>query len=162
MSEQPATLLRTAPSWLLNRAAAIAQRLVTESLEEAGARRPHVALLAALAEFGPQSQADLGRRCGIDRSDMVALVNDLSGRAMVAREPDATDRRRNVITLTPAGDVFLADLRARLEESQAALLAGLAPDERHQLVALLTRVVESHPEFVAGGWAPAGNSRNSA
>lgn len=159
MSEQPPTVLRTQPSWLLSRAAMIAQRVAADALGKADARRVHVCVLATLAEFGPHSQADLGRRCGIDRSDMVALINDLAGDAFVARAPDATDRRRNVITLTAAGQRQLEALLALLETSQEALLAGLSPEERAQLTLLLARVVESHPGFVAGGWAQTGGER---
>ncbi len=159
MSEQPPALLRTMPSWLLNRAAMIAQRLVADALGQADARRVHVCVLATLAEFGVHSQADLGRRCGIDRSDMVALINELAGDGLVAREPDEADRRRNVITLTAAGQRQLGNLLALLEPSQEALLVGLSSEERAQLAALLARIVESHPEFVAGGWAQTGSER---
>ena len=159
MSEQPPTLLRTMPSWLLNRAAMIAVRLGADALGQVGARRVHVCVLATLAEFGAHSQADLGRRCGVDRSDMVALINELAEGGFVARTPDAADRRRNVITLTAAGQSQLEDLVTRLEPSQDALLVGLSPEERAQLMGLLTRIVESHPEVVAGGWAPTGSER---
>jgi DNA-binding MarR family transcriptional regulator len=147
------------PSWLLSRAALIAQRLVADALGQAGARRVHVCVLATLAESGVHSQADLGRRCGIDRSDMVALINELAEDGLVARAPDDRDRRRNVITLTATGQRRLDDLLALLEPGQEALLGGLSAEERAQLAVLLARVVDSHPEFVAGGWAQTGGER---
>src|SRR3954470_16913777 len=98
------------PSWLLNQAALPTQRIVTDALGTVGARRPHYSVLAALAEFGPASQAALGRKCGIDRSDVVALVNELSGAGRLERTPDPDDRRRNVIAITAAGRDFLAEL----------------------------------------------------
>src|SRR3954452_16503818 len=90
--------LRTLPSWLLNQAALPGQGLVADALETIGAHRSHYALLAALDEFGPDSQIALGRRIGVDRSDMVALVNRLATDGLVRRDPDPDDRRRNVIT----------------------------------------------------------------
>ena len=162
MSEQPATILRTTPSWLLSRAALIAQRLVADALAGAGARRYHVSVLTTLAEFGPLSQADLGRRCGIDRSDMVELINDLSAQACVARSPDEVDRRRNVISLTGAGKQRLAVLRTLVDAAQDELLSGLSAADRAEFVSLLTRVVESHPEFVAGGWPSPASERSRA
>ncbi|MEV1160285.1 helix-turn-helix domain-containing protein, partial [Micromonospora chokoriensis] len=72
--------LRTSPTWLLNQTAAHATRLLSEGFAAHDLRGYHYRLLAALAEDGPASQADLGRRCGIDRSDVVAAVNDLAGR----------------------------------------------------------------------------------
>jgi DNA-binding MarR family transcriptional regulator len=136
--------LRSLPSWLLNQAALPAQRLVSEALRALGAQRSHVSLLAAVDEFGPASQADLGRRCAIDRSDMVALINDLSGQGLVRREPDPEDRRRNVITITDEGRDRLGALGAVLADVQDALLDPLSADERRQLVRLLTRIVDHH------------------
>ncbi|GAB3935357.1 hypothetical protein GCM10027614_09950 [Micromonospora vulcania] len=101
--------LRTTPSWLLNQTASHAGRLVSEGFAAHDLRGYHARLLAALAEDGPSSQADLGRRCGIDRSDVVAAINDLVGRGFVVRAPDPADRRRNVINLTDAGADEAAD-----------------------------------------------------
>jgi len=132
------------PSWLLNRAAMHATRAVAERVREAGVRRPHFTVLVALDEGGPSSQADLGRRLGIDRSDLHAVVNDLERDGLVTRERDERDRRRNVIGLTPAGRDALRDLDARVEAAQADLLAPLSAAERQELERLLRRVVEHH------------------
>ena len=136
--------VRGLPSWLLNQAALAANRLVGDGLSAVGAHRSHYAVLAALDEFGPASQAALGRRCGIDRSDMVALVNVLSRDGLVGRRPDAADRRRNVITITAAGRRRLRALEAVVAGLQDALLTPLSAAQRDQLVALLRRVVEHH------------------
>ncbi|MEU6149221.1 MarR family transcriptional regulator [Actinosynnema sp. NPDC047251] len=136
--------LRDTPSWLLNSVAVVAQRLVTEGLGAQGARRYHYSLLAALEEFGPASQADLGRRGGVDRSDVVATVNELSERGFVQRAPDPGDRRRNVVTLTEAGAAHLRHLADVLAGAQDALLAPLAGGEREELVRMLTKVLEHH------------------
>jgi DNA-binding MarR family transcriptional regulator len=138
------TRVRTKPSWLLNQAAIPASRLVAERLASVGARRYHYVLLAALDEVGPASQADLSRRTTIDRSDMVAAVNELAERGLVQRTPDPTDRRRNVITLTTAGRRQLRKLDTLLAKAQDDLLAPLSPEERLELVDLLTRVIDHH------------------
>lgn len=139
--------LRALPSWLLNQAARPAQHLVTEGLRAVGAQRYHYSVLAALDEFGPASQIALGRRSGIDRSDMVAVVNDLTAQGSVSRQPDATDRRRNVVTITPAGHRHLQALDDIVNGAQRDLLAPLSADERAELVRLLGKVVDHH----AGG-----------
>jgi DNA-binding MarR family transcriptional regulator len=142
------TRLRTLPSWLLGQAAIPAQRLVAEELADVGAHRWHVSVLAALDEFGPDSQVALGRRCGIDRSDMVALLNDLDGDGYVRRSPDPGDRRRNVVTISAAGRRRLAVLGRRVDAAQEALLAPLTPRQRADLVDLLGRVVAHHAPSV--------------
>lgn len=135
--------LKSTPSWLLNQAGGYATRLVSEGLGTVGAKRYHYSLLAALAEFGPDSQAALGRRCGIDPSDMVATVNDLEGHDLVSRTTDPADRRRNAITITAAGKHHLGKLDGVLAGAQDRLLDALSTPERAELVRLLTKVVES-------------------
>ncbi|MEU8156138.1 MarR family transcriptional regulator [Micromonospora sp. NPDC048986] len=136
--------LSTTPSWLLNQTAGHATRLLSEGFAAHDLRGYHYRLLATLTEGGPASQADLGRRCGIDRSDVVATINDLAGRGLVVRAPDPADRRRNVISATDAGAEAARRMGATLERVQADLLAPLSATERKQLTRLLTRLLHHH------------------
>jgi DNA-binding MarR family transcriptional regulator len=138
------TRLAGLPSWLLTQTARYAHRLVTDGLAEIGARGYHYRLLATLDEYGPASQADLGRRTGIHFSDVVAATNDLAGHGFVERTPDPTDRRRNIVTITPAGRHRLDQLTQRLARIQEELLAPLSAPERDRLVGLLTRLLAHH------------------
>ena len=80
----------------------------------------------------------------MDRSDVVAAVNELVGRGLADRSPDPADGRRNIITITPAGTAHLRRLEELLDDVQKELLAPLSPAERQQLIHLLTRVLERH------------------
>jgi len=136
--------LRSTPSWLITHLAKQVGRLQAEAFAEGEWRRYHYALLAALAEFGPASQAALGRRCQIDRSYVVEAINELADQGLVVRVTDATDRRRNTITITDAGVERLHRLGESLDDVQNSLLAALSAEERRQLVALLARALEHH------------------
>lgn len=136
--------LRHAASWLISLASAHSHRLVSEGFAAAGARGYHYRLLAALDEYGPSSQAALGRHTGIDRSDVVAALNELAAKNLIDRSPDPSDRRRNIITLTPDGTRHLGDLQKVVDRVQDDLLAPLTPAERDQLTALLARVTDHH------------------
>ena len=140
---KPAVLTQK-PSWLVSEVSRVAHRLLTGKLATAGSRGYHYRLLAALQEFGPASQATLGRRTGMDRSDVVAAVNELVGRGLADRSPDPADGRRNIITITPAGTAHLRRLEELLDDVQNELLAPLSPAERQQLIHLLTRILERH------------------
>ena len=63
--------MRDRPTWLISRAYARANGLLQEGFAQGGGglRGYHYRLLAALDEWGPASQAALGRGTGIDRSD---------------------------------------------------------------------------------------------
>jgi DNA-binding MarR family transcriptional regulator len=134
--------VRELPTWLISRAYAHAHRLLGEGFASAGVRGYHYRLLAALEESGPASQADLGRRTSIDRSDVVAALNELADHGLIQRAPDPDDRRRNVITITRAGTRKLRELDAVLAGVQEQLLAPLSPADRRKLVTLLLRLLE--------------------
>src|SRR5580704_15333964 len=93
----PPSRMRRLPSWLVAQTARRAQRLVEDALAQEGARRQHFVVLTSLAEQGAASQAALGRRLWIDRSDLHAILNDLEERGWAARIRDDHDRRRNVV-----------------------------------------------------------------
>ena len=143
MEEAPARL-STKPSWLLGQVAVHAHRLASEGFGELGARGYHYRILAALDEFGVASQAELGRRCSMDRSDVVAAINELAERGFVERTPDPDDRRRNLVSLTAAGDRQLRDLDRALDKVQDDLLGPLSATDRQALTSLLTRLLGHH------------------
>ena len=132
------------PSWLLSQTAAHAGRLLSEGFGAAGARGYHYRLLESLVTAGPASQAALGRRTGIHLSDLVGALNELESAGFVARSPDPADRRRNVITVTPAGRGRAAELGERVAAVQEELLAPLTGPEREQLAVLLRKVLAHH------------------
>ena len=139
--ETPARL-KAKSTWLISQVAARSHGLLTERLAAAGARGYHYRLLAALAEFGPSSQASLGRRTRMDRSDVVAAVGELAAEGLVERAADPADRRRNVVTLTPRGTVRLERLDQVLAAVQDELLAPLSGAERAELARLLGRLLD--------------------
>ncbi|MEV3959834.1 MarR family transcriptional regulator [Nocardia sp. NPDC050193] len=143
--------LRSLPTRLINQTALLAARATEQALADTGSRRYHYAVLTTLREAGAASQAELGRRTRIDRSDMVAVLNDLVARGFAARDADPQDRRRNIVTLTEAGSAHLDDLDRRLDRAQDELLAALSAVERRTLVDLLTRILDAHPESAAPG-----------
>jgi DNA-binding MarR family transcriptional regulator len=140
MDEAP-TRLRRKPSWLIGRVSARAHRLIGETMAAADGHAYHFAILAALDEFGPDSQVRIGQRCGIDQSDMHAMLNELTEQGHVARTSDPGDRRRNLITLTAAGRRRLEELDTTLTGVQHDILDALSATERDTLTVLLTRIL---------------------
>ncbi|GAA4203817.1 hypothetical protein GCM10022252_62010 [Streptosporangium oxazolinicum] len=143
MEETPARLTAK-PSWLLTQLAVHAHRLASDGFGEVGARGYHYRILAVLDEFGGASQAALGRRCNMDRSDVVATINELAERGLVERTPDPDDRRRNMVTLTAAGDRQLHRMERVLDKVQDDLLGPLAAEDRQTLTRLLTLLLTHH------------------
>jgi DNA-binding MarR family transcriptional regulator len=140
----PPDRIRRLPSWLTGRVAETAAGLVAGALAAEGLRRQHFVVLSALAERGAASQAALGRRLLIDRSDMHALLRGLERDGLVARVRDPDDRRRMLVELTPAGARKLKRLDTRIDAAQEALVAPLSSADRRQLERLLTQLVDYH------------------
>ncbi|MFE4368055.1 MarR family winged helix-turn-helix transcriptional regulator [Streptomyces sp. NPDC056835] len=143
MDETPQRLA-VKPSWLISQLAVHVRRLVSDGFTAAGARGYHYRLLSALHEFGPASQADLGRRCRIDRSDVVAAVNELAEQGFVDRSADPDHGRRNRVTLTKGGVRQLRRMDGLLDQVQDDLLAPLSAEDRQTLTRLLGRVLAHH------------------
>jgi MarR family transcriptional regulator, lower aerobic nicotinate degradation pathway regulator len=146
----PPAQIRRLPSWLAGQVAGTAADLVADALAADGLRRQHFTVLSALAERGAASQAALGRRLLIDRSDMHALLNDLEQAGLVGRLRDPDDRRRMLVDLTPAGARALKRIEKRIEAAQSALVAPLSASDRRELERLLTQLVEHHARRRSG------------
>ncbi|MEV4095709.1 MarR family winged helix-turn-helix transcriptional regulator [Streptosporangium saharense] len=143
MEKTPARLTAK-PSWLITQLAVHAHRLASDGFGEMGARGYHYRVLVALEQFGVASQAELGRRCNMDRSDVVATINELAGQGLVERTPDPDDRRRNLVTITTAGERHLHRLEQTLDRVQEDLLAPLTTEDRQTLTRLLTQLFAHH------------------
>jgi DNA-binding MarR family transcriptional regulator len=141
----PAALRRRA-TWLLGQTSMHAHRLLSDAIGAANARGYHYRVLAALQEFGSASQVDVGRRANLDRSDVVATVDELVDRGLVERSADPIDRRRNIISITPAGRAHFRRLDKIVTDVQDEVLAPLSPNQREQLIRLLTRILEYHTD----------------
>lgn len=135
--------LKDRPTWLISRAYARSSGLLNAGFEAHGngLRGYHYRLLAALEEWGPSSQADLGRSTGIDRSDVTAALSELESRNLIERTVDPENKRRNIVTLTPAGVERLDELDMVVGAIQEEVLAPLAATQRRQFVALISRLL---------------------
>jgi DNA-binding MarR family transcriptional regulator len=138
----PPARLRALTSWQASKVSVLGARMVGRHMPLSA--RPDFAVLAALEEYGDLSQADLGRRLGLDRNEVSGIAVRLERGQYIDRHPDPGDRRRNVLTLTASGRRYLEDIQQRADAAQDELLAGLNAAERQQLNELLAKVLGGH------------------
>ncbi|MCC7370778.1 MAG: MarR family transcriptional regulator [Chloroflexi bacterium] len=100
----------------------------------------HYGILLTLAEQGPSSQSSLGRRLDIDRTTMVAAVDELERQGYVARKPHPDDRRANRVELTGRGRGRLVRATGAVAAAESRLLASFSAGEIQTLRDLLTRL----------------------
>ncbi len=86
------------------------------------------------------NQSALARALGIERSTMVAVIDGLEARKLVARQGSVSDRRAKVLSLTERGKALLADVAPKVRRHEKRIAADLNSQEVAALIALLKRV----------------------
>jgi len=90
-------------------------------------------------------QQELGSVMGIDRTTMVALIDQLEDAGLATRRPSAKDRRAREIAITPKGRHLLQRARRMISGVDDEVLAGLTAQEREDLLTLLRQALDSAP-----------------
>src|SRR3954454_16869535 len=96
-------------TYRIKRALVDLESLHERHLGPAGITARELAVLLFLDGREAESQQQAAARLGIDRTTMVGLLDSLERKDLVARRPDAKDRRRNVVVLTAAGQAKLQE-----------------------------------------------------
>jgi DNA-binding MarR family transcriptional regulator len=117
------------------------------ALEPLGIRPHEWAALSCLDEPHQRSQKQIAELLGIDRTTMVALVDDLQVKGLVRREPQAQDRRKNIVSLTSEGRKVMHRGARLLDDCERRFLAALsAPDAERLKQALATVIAGSRQD----------------
>ncbi|MFO7653056.1 MAG: MarR family transcriptional regulator [Candidatus Krumholzibacteriia bacterium] len=102
---------------------------------------PQLVCLNTAVEHGPVSVTELASRVQLSKSTVVRILDRLEARDLVTRSRVAGDRRRVLVTATPAG----LELSARAPYSEQhplrAALRRLAPERQEQVAALVEELV---------------------
>jgi DNA-binding MarR family transcriptional regulator len=140
---QPAALppsMRDRVPFLLYRAAEESHALANQMLAGTALSARQAGILTMVTELEPMTQKALGDALRIDRTTMVALLDDLESKGYVARQRHPRDRRAFLVHPTDSGRAAKAAAVRILDEQQRLFLAPLNTAERKQLAALLTRL----------------------
>lgn len=132
-----AARLAELPTHLLHRALQLALDLHGQASGPAAiTQRQHTVLAGAAASEG-QTQNDLVRATGIDRSTLADLVARMLTKGLLERRRSVTDARANTVRLSQAGRAALAESVAAAEAADARLLSFLPGKKRQSFVKAL-------------------------
>jgi DNA-binding MarR family transcriptional regulator len=92
------------------------------------------------ADGAVTSQQAIGERLRIDRTTMVALIDDLERAGYVKRDRNPDDRRAYVLTLTATGRRAQARAEKAIDSDARHFFGRLSERERQQLHRLLRRL----------------------
>ncbi|MDQ3933463.1 MAG: MarR family transcriptional regulator [Actinomycetota bacterium] len=132
--------------FLLRKVSAASFERFAQIVGEHGLHPMHFGMLLILEAEEPISQHELGERAGVDPSTMVARMDVLVERGLVARDRSPGDRRSYEICLTDAGRELLGALRRAAKEHGDEFFAALSERERRQLHRLLAKLAASIDE----------------
>jgi DNA-binding MarR family transcriptional regulator len=114
--------------------------LTAAALAPLGVNGREAAVLRAIDGTSELSQGEIASRMGVDRTTMVAHIDDLQNKGLVRRTQDPQDRRRNVVELTAAGrDIVhrVADVAAQAERTFLRRLSAADAEQFRKTLRIL-------------------------
>ncbi|AKS45149.1 DNA-binding transcriptional regulator, MarR family [Octadecabacter temperatus] len=131
LDEQVGFLLRLASQ----RHAVIFQNHIKENLTGT-----QFSTLMRLAEHGRVTQNHLGRLASMDIATTKGVVDRLRVKGLVKSEPDKTDKRRSVISLTDKGSALSTKLKHHGKDITAETLSPISAREQDILIGMLKKI----------------------
>lgn len=129
--------------YLLNQAAeATSHQFQVTYRDRYGFTRTQWRVLANLGKFGAMTARDICAVSHIEKTKVSRAVSALELVEMLSRTPSTTDRRAEVLSLTPKGREVFEDLGRLAEEFDRQLRATLGQTEAESLVTLLRRLAD--------------------
>lgn len=127
--------------YLLKHAELRFAQLTSAELEPLGISPREWAALNCLDEQHGLSQREVAELLGIDRTRMVALVDELQTKGWVKRRPQPDDRRKNIVTLTSKGRDLMQRAGHLIEGCERRFLAVLSESDAEHLKQALDAVI---------------------
>lgn len=112
---------------------------MAEALAPFGMRSGGFSALALISGNPGCSQNQLAQGLGMDKSAVVAVVDDLESQGLATRVRHPRDRRLHALKVTAKGKVLLQRMQAPASEPGRPIREALSPREMEQLLLLLDR-----------------------
>lgn len=88
------------------------------------------------------TSTELGRRLDIEKGSLTTMIDQLEEMDLVVRSLDPDDRRKFLLSLSPAGRQEMEKMMHKYTESLMELFAEVTPQEQEQFFSSLRYVVE--------------------
>ena len=133
-----------APGHLIRRAHQLAVAIFMEETSDFDITPVQFAILNALIDDPGEDQVTLAAKVAFDAATFGSVIGRLESKGWVRRQPDAQDRRRKLLWVTPEGEAAAQSMKRIVAKVQTRILTPLDATERQQLIALLGKLVTGH------------------
>jgi DNA-binding MarR family transcriptional regulator len=116
---------------------------LAERLRPAGVPIEQLRILEALDQAGPLAMGELAEKALVEPPTLTKIIDRMVSEQLVLRSPDASDRRRVLILLAPAGKALYKRLRKVSSAQEQRLAKHLQEGKAEELRALLRELMES-------------------
>ena len=113
---------------------------IREMLADSGITEQQWRILRVLSEFGPQDGTLLSERTSLLPSSQTRIVQSMLERGYLTRTANDSDRRRQTVAITPAGQAIIDN---HIEEAQviaARFQEILGEDDLERLLEILAKL----------------------
>lgn len=97
-------------------------------------------VLALIGANPGLTQSRLALATQLDRSTMVAVIDQLEARNLVERRAAPNDRRSNALWLTEAGKKLLRTMKQRVKAHETHIAAALGEEDAARLIEMLSKI----------------------
>jgi len=103
---------------------------------------PRAHCVLAHAQSGTLTQSELADVCALDKTTMVATLDELERAGLARRQLSSTDRRARIVTVTAAGKRKTSQADAITEGVVNDVLSTLSASDRRAFTTALRRLVD--------------------
>jgi DNA-binding MarR family transcriptional regulator len=143
VGQTPPVALMDRLAFLLKHASVLLGQATERGLAQLGVNGREFAVLTLIDAEGAASQQTLAGRIGVNRTTMVALVDALEAKRLVARRRDPSDRRAYMVDATSTGRETLREALKAVKLAEQQALASLPATESAALKRTLQRLAQA-------------------
>ncbi|MFD1327086.1 MarR family winged helix-turn-helix transcriptional regulator [Mycoplana ramosa] len=112
-------------------------RLVNECMMDEGVSLARSKFLLLLSCQGPQRSTDIASALGFAPRTVTEAIDGLERDKLVVREPDPTDRRAKIVSITETGLAIINAAQQPQHKTIEAIFTALTEEQKDQLAEIL-------------------------
>lgn len=127
-------------TFLFSKTASKLKDQFVEMMEEEGLVPPHKGILTLLEKSDLYNQLLLCKELNINKTTMVRLLDTLESKKLIKRVSSNSDRRENVVNITPEGRKLLNKIKKLSLEIEDNFFINITNQDKKELIHILLKI----------------------